>query len=253
MLKHWFRLWLLSMIALPIMRWLWGDTASPWALSLAVLAQVILVTGYLGTAIGRSFTGVLLIGLLPLCWAVEWVGSRTGFPFGNYQYTGLLAPQLGGVPLLIPLAWLMMLVPSWAVASGFTSRLTGLRGWPRALVFCGFSALAFTAWDLFLDPLLVAWGFWQWPSGGAYFGIPWVNYAGWLGVSAALTGLVLLGLGKSHLDFPPVAHKGLMTVYGITAALLALGLALFWGLPGPALWGAVAMFACWGLAKKNTR
>ena len=42
-------------------------------------------------------------------WTAEAIGSKTGFPFGAYHYTDRLQPQLLGVPLLIPLAWLMML------------------------------------------------------------------------------------------------------------------------------------------------
>ena len=38
-------------------------------------------------------------------YAVEWLGSQTGFPFGNYHYTENFGPTLEGVPLTIPLAW----------------------------------------------------------------------------------------------------------------------------------------------------
>jgi hypothetical protein len=51
---------------------------------------------------------------------------------------------------LVPLAWLMMLPPAWAVA-----RLVA--GGP-GIAFILTAALAFTAWDLFLDPQMVAWG-----------------------------------------------------------------------------------------------
>ncbi|WP_449065987.1 carotenoid biosynthesis protein, partial [Planomonospora algeriensis] len=38
-------------------------------------------------------------------YTAEWVGTRTGLPFGDYHYTGLLVPQPGGVPVVVALAW----------------------------------------------------------------------------------------------------------------------------------------------------
>jgi putative membrane protein len=34
--------------------------------------------------------------------------------------------------------------------------------------------------DLVLDPGAVAIGFWIYPDGGLYYGVPWSNYAGWV-------------------------------------------------------------------------
>ncbi|GII82006.1 hypothetical protein Sru01_69880 [Sphaerisporangium rufum] len=44
-------------------------------------------------------------GAVLLGYAAEWVGIRTGFPFGEYRYTDVLWPQLGGVPVIVALAW----------------------------------------------------------------------------------------------------------------------------------------------------
>jgi putative membrane protein len=71
--------------------------------------------------------------------------------FGTYHYTDALAPLVGGVPAAIPVAWLMMLPPAWAVAYAATGQA---RGWRFVFV----SGLAFTTWDLFLNPQMVAWG-----------------------------------------------------------------------------------------------
>ena len=41
----------------------------------------------------------------------EWIGTRTGFPFGPYRYTDNFGWRLGGVvPLAIPLAWFVVLI-----------------------------------------------------------------------------------------------------------------------------------------------
>jgi len=107
-------------------------------------------------------------------------------------------------------------------------------GAPRA-VHAGLAALAFTVWDLFLDPQMVAWGYWVWePRAGrrTYYGIPWTNYAGWILMSALITWLV----GPAGLPVRP-----LVLVYSVTWALQAFGQGLFWGLPGPAIVGGLAM------------
>src|SRR5690606_9432009 len=108
--------WILSMIALPVARWIWGDQGIPSVSTVSVMLQsagvlFILREGWGGQRTIASFGAVAI-----LTWGAEWLGSTTGFPFGHYHYTALLQPQLFGVPLLIPLAWMMMLGPSWAIA-----------------------------------------------------------------------------------------------------------------------------------------
>ena len=41
------------------------------------------------------------------------------------------------------------------------------------------AAGALTAWDVFLDPRMVREGYWTWPGGGRYEGVPASNFAGW--------------------------------------------------------------------------
>ncbi len=254
--------WILTMISVPIVRWTLGDAALPTAVSLGVLMQVIAVCVVLISAWGirRALTTIGVI--VALAWLTEFIGHTTGFPFGSYDYTPRLQPQLGGVPLLIPLAWLMMLPPAWAIANiinltpktrqpvgtpfmASAVHLTKHSGrdksrpygslWVR-LRFIVVTALAFTAWDLFLDPQMVAWDLWRWEVPGAYFGIPLVNFAGWLLASALIT--FAASLIAPIRDLPA---RPLVIIYVITWLLETGGLAIFWGLPGPALVGFVAM------------
>ena len=50
-------------------------------------------------------------------WTFEQFGVATGLIFGNYHYTNYLGARLGDVPLLIPLAWFMMIYPSYVIAN----------------------------------------------------------------------------------------------------------------------------------------
>jgi putative membrane protein len=157
-------------------------------------------------------------------WVVEYIGSKTGFPFGRYHYSDRLQPQLGHVPLLIPVAWLMMLPPAWAIAETIAPQ--------HGLGFVVVSALAFTAWDLYLDPQMVRWRLWVWERPGGYFGIPWVNYGGWILASGTMTAILRPG------DLPLVP---LQLIYVITWLLQVIGLGVFWQQPAPALCGFLGM------------
>lgn len=220
--RHWLiAAWVVTMISIPIIRWVVGDSALHWGVIAGVVMQMIAVLAAAQVAWGWRETLRVVALVLPLAWLVERIGSTTGIPFGSYSYTEALAPLVGAVPLVVPLAWLMMLPPAWAVAAAITRESAG---WRFVLV----SAAAFTTWDLFLDPQMVGWGYWVWHEPSGYFGIPWVNFLGWFLCSALITALVR----PKPLHLPP-----LLVIYAITWLLQSIGQALFWNMPGPALVG----------------
>jgi lycopene beta-cyclase len=222
-------LWCLVLVSLPLARWALGDEMLRNGIAAGVVAQAAAVVWLLAQACGWRRAALTALGVLALSWLSELAGSSLKFPFGQYHYTVALQPQLLGVPLLIPAAWLMMLPPAWAAASAWLGRSARSR-----LAFALVSAAALTAWDFLLDPQMVAWGFWVWESPGGYFGIPWINFGGWMLISALLS----FFLGRVDLPAGP-----LLLIYGLIWSLQSLGQALFWGQPGPALVGFVLMGA----------
>lgn len=224
--------WVMALLAMPIVQWAVGHPGLIAGVILGVLLQASLAVLFLAQAAPFRRTVITVLVVVVIAWASEALGSKTGFPFGAYDYTATLQPQLLGVPLLIPLAWLMMLPPAWAVAQRITGRTSGP-------VFVIVSALAFTAWDLFLDPQMVHWGLWVWEEPGLYFGIPLVNFAGWLVVSGLITALARP---------PALPHKPLITIYALTWIIETVGQVVFWRLYGPAAFGFVGMGMCLWLA-----
>lgn len=220
-------LWTLTLILLPIVGWTSGESALIRGMSFGVMMQGLAVLMILFKAWGAPKTLKTFASVGVLAYFAELVGSMTGFPFGKYHYTEILQPQIAGVPLLIPLAWMMMLPPAWAVSK----IILDIRHTSR-LQFAALSALAFTAWDLFLDPQMVGWGFWVWEIPGQFFGIPLVNYLGWLLVSAAITFMV------NPKELP---CKPLLLVYTLTWFLQTIGQGMFWSQPGPAIFGFIGM------------
>ena len=193
---------------------------------LAAVADVVRVHGPRG--------GVLLVvvagggGLV-----AESVGVATGLPFGHYAYTGTLGPEVLGVPVVVPLAWVMMAWPALVVARTLASRAP-------AVIAVGAAAL--TAWDVFLDPQMVAAGHWTWshpsPALPLIPSVPLSNYAGWLVVSAIIMTVLHATLRPQDDPSAPAATLYLWVYFSSVLAHVA-----FFGLPGSAVTGGVLMGA----------
>lgn len=222
-------LWMAGMIAVPLLSRR-GERGRTRGIMLGVYLQAALVTVYLlyGWETGRALLAILAVPALG--WFAEYTGSRTGIPFGRYHYTEALQPQIGHVPVAIPLAWLMMLPPSWAVADLILPQGSW---WLRAALAAG----AFTAWDIYLDPHLVHWEFWKWEKPGRfYMGIPLTNFLGWFLWAWIITALVTAGG-----SLPAGTGTPLVLVYLLTWLLQFGGHMVFWNLKRSALAGFVLM------------
>jgi len=165
----------------------------------------------------------------------ELVGVATGRPFGRYTYSDRLGPRIAGVPVLASVAWAIMARPAW-VAAGWLSR--------RTVVRIPAAAAALTAWDVYLDPRMAAEGYWTWPAGGRYEGVPATNFAGWFA-----TGLCVFTVAAAVDDAAPDARDdGALFLYGWTWLGEAFANALLWRRPVTAAAGAAAMGAVAGPA-----
>ncbi len=98
-------------------------------------------------------------------------------------YHDVLGWKPHGVPVLMPLAWFMMMYPAYIIANLIGDlRLTfGSCPAGRVLWLSVISAVVMTAWDLSQDPYSVhSMHAWSWLSGGEFFGIPRANFRGWI-------------------------------------------------------------------------
>jgi putative membrane protein len=171
----------------------------------------------------------------------EVIGVATGRPFGHYSYSRQLGPAVAGVPLLAAAAWTMMAPPAWTVAGLLTRRRAA-----RAVVAAG----ALTAWDVALDPRMVRDGYWRWPGGGRYEGVPATNFLGWL-----LVGGVVFAVWAG-IDGDDDARAGLpLALYTWTWIGEVVANVVFWRRPRVALAAGAAMgaFAVPALAARVRR
>ena len=157
---------------------------------------------------------VLVIGVSLL---FESVGVATGWVYGPYHYTTKLGPKfLGLVPYLIPLTWFMMSYPSFVIADRLVAPAgRGRRGW-RLLAVAAVGGLVMTAWDLIMDPIMVAGGHWVWDTDGAYFGIPLQNFWGWWLTVFTTFALYLLIRGERGTSPDPGFDRQAVVAYAVT-------------------------------------
>jgi putative membrane protein len=125
--------------------------------------------------------------------------------------------------------------PAWLAAARFRLRRAGQ---------IGFAALGLAAWDLFLDPQMVAEGYWRWldptPALPGLPGVPIGNYLGWLGFALVLMtalSLWMRGVSSTGSDTP------MIVLWFWTYASSVLAHAVFLDLPASAAWGGVVMGA----------
>ena len=208
-----------------------GGLRAALTMGIVLVGWLLSVSHALFTRGARRAAALVLAGTLG-GFAVEAVGVATGFPFGAYDYSGRLGPRLLGVPLIIPLAWTWMAWPAWLAAT----RLARRRATRIAL-----GALGLASWDLFLDPQMVAEGYWTWrdpvPALPGVPGVPIGNYLGWLGFAVLLmTALAFTAKPAGSDSDAPV-----LALWFWTYASSVLAHAVFLGLPGSAAWGGVVM------------
>jgi len=192
-------------------------------------------------SLGWRSTLLLLALTFAISLLFESVGVATGWVYGPYHYTDKLGAKfLGLVPLLIPVAWFMMTYPSYVIASRLVPAIK--KGWVWRLSVAVLGAVIMTAWDLTMDPMMVAGGHWVWEQPGAYFGIPLQNYWGWW-LTTFITFFLFLSFGRifpeSNTSNDQYTHLAIWS-YAITG-LSSLLADFEFGLGGPALVGLFAM------------
>ncbi len=178
--------------------------------------------------LGARRAALSLLVLAAFAYAVETTGVVTGLPYGTFYYGDALGGKLFGlVPYLLPVSYAPLVIgavaASWSAGSG--RRVTWVLG----------SALLLTLMDGVLDPGAADLGFWVWPEGGVYYGVPLTNYAGWL-LSGSLAAVLLLAVGRWRGAPPP----GLLDS-AIVALAFWTGVAVFSVLTLPALLGGTLL------------
>ncbi|MBB3326992.1 carotenoid biosynthesis protein [Microlunatus antarcticus] len=166
-------------------RWWWAS-----ALAILLFSAPVIVGAVRWLGVRRGVALLLGLGLYAVVF--ESVAVATGVPYGRFSYSGVLGPpMLGLVPPTVLLAWTPLLLGSLASTR---------RAWQAVVlvVVC----------DLVLDPAAVSLGFWAWDDPGRYYGVPLVNFLGWV-VSG---GIAVLALRRLPRPLPALFARNLWLV-----------------------------------------
>lgn len=172
-----------------------GLAMHPYLLIAANLVMVSpLVAGLTPLIDRRALRGLAV--LAAFTWGIELVGVISGLPYGEFAYGLELGPMLFGlVPVGLPVFYFPILLNSYLLALLFL----GTSSLPRRF---GLTLGIVLVLDLVLDPGAVALGFWGWDDPGTYYGVPAINYLGWL-----LSGSVAIAILQLSFDHEAVVER----------------------------------------------
>jgi putative membrane protein len=211
---------------------------------------------------GRKTALLVFIASFGISLGSELLGTSTGLPFGPYGYTNQLGYKiLGLVPFNIPTSWFFMLYCSLAICGRLLpAKDDGISRWWWALI----AGFVLTAWDVSMDPAMVASVHWLWylpPTegmplwqniliGGHFYGMPLTNWLGWLltGIIVSRVMLSIVPPSKWAKNVSPSNFP--LGLYAVNA-VLPLGICLGRGLWMAFVLGAIAMAIPLGLALRK--
>ncbi len=180
-----------------------------------------------------------LLSLSAFGYAIETIGVATGFPYGPFYYGDSLGPKVAGlVPYLLPLSWVPLVLGATAATAPTVQEDEDVPR-RRRVLWVLYAAVLLTLVDGVLDPGAASLGFWVWPEGGPYYGVPVSNYLGWL-FSSSVAAAILLVLG--HRRWVSVSPPPGLLDSALVAVAFWAGVDLFSGLLFPAVLGIALFF-----------
>jgi uncharacterized membrane protein len=206
---------------------------------------------------------LIFVAAFSISLAAELTGTTTGYPFGPYSYTTQLGALIGGrVPFNIPTSWFFMLYASLAICGRILEPDDSNAGkWRWAVA----AAFVLTAWDVSMDPAMVATTHWLWhvpPSDGSlvrgiflsgfFYGMPLTNWLGWLltGCIVARVMIAIVPPTRWAEDVSPTTVPlVLYAANGVFPILICAGRGMWWAV----VLGAAAMAVPLMLALRQRR
>ena len=143
-----------------------------------IVVQVVFALLHGARRYGWRGIAVFIVAGLVISNILENLSISTGFPFGNYHYTG--SGKIFQVPWFIGPAYLATGYLAWVVATVLLGDVRRNSPWLTTIGTPVVAAFAMTAWDLSLDPTAsTIHQNWIWEDGGGFFGVPLGNFLGW--------------------------------------------------------------------------
>jgi uncharacterized membrane protein len=220
-----------------------GKTAFGWSMVgggvVYMLLGTLAVAVYAYRTLGTWHWLGFMVPAIGLSLVSELLGTSTGFPFGHYHYLSGLGYKIAGlVPFTIPLSWFYLGFSAYIIARAGLETLAI----PQLLKYVGaigFGSLLLTSWDFVLDPAMsqTTMPFWMWDQPGAFFGMPYQNFAGWFGtgvvfmtVATFIWRMKPLKLASTQLGLPLAVYLGNFAFATITSLAAGIYIPILLGL-----------------------
>jgi uncharacterized membrane protein len=177
-----------------------------WTTTIYLFAQCAVLVAAVLPAAGPTRTFGALLSIIIISLGVEYLGVRTGVPFGDYRYSALLQPLIAGiVPLAIGFAWIGVTWSSYLLVVFLAPD-----AFPRSSTVL-LTASAVLALDIMLEPFAAyVNGFWTW-SGGA---VPFQNFISWFVLGMVFASMLHATLPAGRLREKNIAGAAAL-VFGI--------------------------------------
>lgn len=164
----------------------------------------------------KAIGAIIILSIYAL--TIETVAIITGIPYSNFEYSNLIGIKiLGYTPFTVPFSFVPLFIGSIYLASLKTI---------NKLKISILAALFVLMADLVLDPAAVALNFWIWEVNGIFYGVPLMNFIGWIitGFIAAII-FIILFRDKLNNNKPKAMISSLFLIISFWAAVcIYLGL-----------------------------
>lgn len=237
-----------------------GQTLFRWSMAGGGVVYMILGTAavafYAYRTLGLWHWLTFMFPAIFLSLGSELLGTSTGFPFGHYRYLSGLGYKVAGlVPFTIPLSWFYLGFCAYVLARAGLSTLK-LPRWAYLSCAIALGSLLLTSWDFVLDPAMsqTTVPFWIWEQPGAFFGMPYQNFVGWLGTGIVFITVATLFWQKSPIRISATTLTFPLVVY-LSNLAFATVMSVWSGFWVPALLGLIVgvfpAILCYGLATRS--
>lgn len=238
-----------------------GKFAFRWSMAgggvIYMILGMIAVALYAYRSLGAWHCLTFMIPAVGLSLGSELLGTSTGFPFGHYRYlTGLGYKISGLVPFTIPLSWFYLGFCAYLIARCGLNTLS-LPKWAKLSGSIVIGSILLTSWDFVLDPAMsqTTMPFWVWDQPGAFFGMPYQNFAGWFG-----TGVVFMSVATILWEIKPLTlpygNLGLPLAIYLSnfafATIMSIGAAIYPPIFLGILTGVIPILVLYKRAKGNS-
>lgn len=140
----------------------------------------------------------VIIFLAGYAFAIESIGIITGFPYGKFEYGGLLGPKIFEiVPMMMPLSYIPLVL-------GAVEITRKMKIEKHQILIATLILLIF---DIVIDPGATKIGFWNWEEEGEYYGVPYMNFFGWI-----ISGIIATAIASKIDDTEGAEIGGLMQI-----------------------------------------